>query len=73
MAAHHLCSIFMLLCAGHVVFSHTPFSRDACLSAHNELRGLHEGTNNVEYDDELERSAQETAEFILLSNSVIDK
>lgn len=54
------------------VDGHMEFTSDGCLAAHNKLRALHEGTNDVQYDTTLEKSAKEAAEFLFFGDNVID-
>ena len=58
--------IYILLgCFASLVNSHNEFTPEACLSVHNQLRALHKDTLSVEYDAELEKSAEESAKFVL--------
>ncbi|XP_066935068.1 uncharacterized protein [Clytia hemisphaerica] len=46
------------------VKSHNEFTPEGCLLVHNELRALHKDTLSVEYDAELEKSAEQSANFV---------
>lgn len=67
-----LSSLLLVICIIHVVYGHLEFTTKGCLAAHNKLRALHLNTNDVTYDNELEKSAKEVAELLQFGDNTID-
>ena len=67
MRSYYLAS-FIILSSLFQTLAHKEFTRDACLAIHNELRALHQDTGDVIYDMKLEKSANESSDFLFYSD-----